>query len=509
MDKKTSIVVFVVLLFTVSAAVGLKGRALIDWDEGVFAVQAQWLARGFTAGKPFNFQTPPLFQVIIAFFFMFFSDRDWVLPLLSVLSSGATVVVLYQFTRRLFDGMTGLFGVLLFMTTEYFLFFSRSGLSDAFFLFVFITGLFFFYLGITGHDNRSFLIAGACSVLALYTKYSGFLLPLVFLVIGFRHRRSVSWRWCLFTVMIPLLLFLPYVIVFFKAVSLPGIFTRHVSVAGIHHPEFLYYIARFSTVPAVLAAVGALILLAFPARHPTRQDDLKKAGIWFGIPVLIVFVLIGFYHPYFRLAYPLVLILCMAAAFVLNSAGRFKFYCLALCLSAAVASGYSTLSYRSAVPRQVAATAGREANLNKARYMFAITPPNVYFYVMGTILVPETNPSTKISSLAAVYAKNRMIMRRRDNALESEKTLLVLYSNVCTLAGFHEMIEQLGGRLIDSVEFKDAPVYCRDIFNPLRNERQIYELYAVDLEKITPLDRGRLWDLAFAPQVDVIRLAKQ
>ncbi|HEX7321110.1 MAG TPA: glycosyltransferase family 39 protein [bacterium] len=506
MDKNSSIVVLVVLFFMIFSVVTLRNRALIDWDEGVFAVQAQWLAHGFTAGKPFNFQTPPLFQAIIAIFFLIFFDHGWVLPLLSILSSGVTIIVLYHFTRRLFDGMTGLFAVLLFITTEYFLFFSRSGLSDAFFLLVFLTGMFFFYLGITGNDNRSLLIAGACSVLALYTKYSGFLLPLVFLIIGLKYRKTVSWRWCLFTVIIPFVLFLPYAIVFFKAVSLPGIFTRHVAVTGIHHLQFLYYIMRFSTVPAVLVVIGALIYAARPAQGSIRLDILRESAIWLGIPALIVLILVGFYYPYFRLAYPLVPIICMAAAFVLNSAGRFKFYGLALCLAVAVVSGYSTLSYSSAVPRQIAAKVNQESNLQNARYVYVITPPNVYFYIKGTILVPETNPSTKISALAEIYRKNNMIMHYDDNELDSENKLVILYSTVCSMMNMDEITERFGARLVDSVEFKDDPVYYQDIFNPLRNERQIYELFVVDLEKIKPGDRQMLWDLAFKPQVDVVRL---
>ncbi len=509
MDKNSSIVALVIVFFMIFSAVNLKNRALIDWDEGVFAVQGQWLAHSFSAGKPFNFQTPPLFQVIIAFFFLILSDRGWALPLISILSSGATAIVLYHFTRRLFDGLTGLFAVLLFMTTEYFLFFSRSGLSDAFFLFVFFTGLYFFYLGITGNDNRSLLIAGACSVIALYTKYSGFLLPLLFLAIGFKHRREVSWRWCLFTVVFPFLLFLPYVIVFFKAVSLPGIFIRHVSIAGIHHLQFLFYTARFSAVPVFLVIIGAAILAARPAQIFVHQDRLRKIAVWLGIPGLIVLVLVGFYHPYFRLAYPLIPFICMAAAFVLNSARRFKFFGIALCLLIAVALGYSTVTYGSTIPRQIAAKTGQEADLQRAHYIYAITPPNIYFYIKGTILVPETNPSTKISSFSAIYQKNDMIIHYADNKLDGENKLIILHSSVCSIKSIDRIKDHFGARLVDSIEFRDAPVYYRDIFNPLRNDRQIYKIYVLNLNYVKQFDRDTLWRLAFEPQVEVIRISER
>lgn len=97
-------------------------------------------------------------------------------------------------------------------------------------------------------------------------------------------------------------------------------------------------------------------------------------------------------------------------------------------------------------------------------------------------------------------------MHYDDNQLNGENKLVILYSTVCSMVNMNEITERFGARLVDSVEFKDNPVYYQDIFNILRNDRQVYKIFVLDLIDIKPPGRDTLWHLAFHPQVDVIRI---
>ncbi|MEO0106868.1 MAG: glycosyltransferase family 39 protein, partial [candidate division WOR-3 bacterium] len=144
---KRLIIHFIIIIFLTINLANLKNLTLIDWDEGVFALQSGWIGSLGGEGKPFNFQTPPLFQILIALVFRLLGAKDWILPLISIIFSALTIYILFLFGKELYAEKIAIFSVILFISTEYFLFFSKSGLSDATFLFFFITALYFYYQG--------------------------------------------------------------------------------------------------------------------------------------------------------------------------------------------------------------------------------------------------------------------------------------------------------------------------------------------------------------------------
>jgi len=59
------------------------------------------------------------------------------------------------------------------------------------------------------------------------------------------------------------------------------------------------------------------------------------------------------------------------------------------------------------------------------------------------------------------------------------------------------------GKLLARIGFADAPVYCKDIFNPQKDIKQVYEIYLFDKNALG--DRiNDLWQLGFDRQVEVI-----
>jgi len=127
-DKRL-LIHLIVGLFVILNVVNLASTCLIDWDEGVFALQGKWIATIGAEGKPFNFQTPPLYQTLIASLFKLLGHRDFILPLLSIIFSVFTIYLIFHLVKELYSIEESIYAVILFMTTEFFLFFSNQHLQ--------------------------------------------------------------------------------------------------------------------------------------------------------------------------------------------------------------------------------------------------------------------------------------------------------------------------------------------------------------------------------------------
>ncbi|MEO0190865.1 MAG: hypothetical protein ABIL18_07785 [candidate division WOR-3 bacterium] len=51
---KRLIIHFIIIIFLTINLANLKNLTLIDWDEGVFALQSGWIGSLCGEGKPFN-----------------------------------------------------------------------------------------------------------------------------------------------------------------------------------------------------------------------------------------------------------------------------------------------------------------------------------------------------------------------------------------------------------------------------------------------------------------------
>lgn len=479
----------------------LGGSDLIDWDEGVYALQAKWLACGFADGKPFNFQTPPLHQATIAVFFRLVAMRGWILPLVSILFSGMTILLLFRFARALYDREAALAAAVTFALSEYFLFFSKSGLSDAAFCCFFVGGLYFFYLGFARDSNRALIAAGLSGMLALYTKYSGILLVVIFFASGLWLFRKVVHRWIVMTVIAPTLAFLPYLAVFLAVVTVPGIASRHGTLLGFNHPEFIFYLVRFAPLPLFLAA-GHLLHRIFARRGKTETPD---RGAWLWLVLAVFFLVLGFYSPFFRLAYPLVALLSIFAGRLIAGLGKFRYPVLALTAVLSFFLGRQTIFYVSTIPSRIGRSVANASRTGGADYLIALVPPNVAFYIDGRVSVAENDAFQKVPGLF----RRQTTIRRDANLLEGRDRVLFLYSSI--FAASREYYEPLFRKAaaVDSFEFVDAPVYYRDRNNRLRTARQRYWLYEVRLARDDSLEREEIWAAVFRPEADFFRIGSR
>lgn len=486
---KNSYFVFLIVVITILLnVVNLKNLSLIDWDEGAFALQAKWLASAGSEGKPFNFQTPPLYQVIIASLFKIFGYRDWILPFISIICSAIAVCITFLLAKELYNGTTGLFASILFISTEYFLFFSKSGLSDATFLLFFIASIYFFYQGIQKNKTSYYIYCGIFTILACYTKYTGPILFLIYLFIGIRRYKEINRFWYIFTIIIPILLLLPYFFIFVKIISIAGITQRHGKLLGINHLKFLFYLIRFSP----LIFISAILY-----RIKTKIDYFVFTII------LILFFVLGFYYPYFRLALPLIPLLSIFAARYLSQFKKMRYFILGLIFLINGIIGFNTLTYHSNVPPLISSKVDTVCKKYKINYILTLVPPNIVFYLNGKILQPTTSLPPKL--LNNKFLKNREFIKIDQNLFIGQKHILFIYSTV-----FEEFESRVASLIpkaskIDSIEFIDAPVYYKDLFNTLRNKKQIYEIYLFEIAEFDSTSLYDLWQIALQPGATVIK----
>ncbi len=486
---KNSYFVFLIVVITILLnVVNLKNLSLIDWDEGAFALQSKWLASAGSEGKPFNFQTPPLYQVIIASLFKIFGYRDWILPFISIICSAIAVCITFLLAKELYNETTGLFASILFISTEYFIFFSKSGLSDATFLLFFIASIYFFYQGIQKNQKMYYIYCGIFTLLACYTKYSGPILFLIYLFIGIRRYKEINRFWYIFTIIIPILLLLPYFFIFVKIISITGITQRHGKLLGINHLKFLFYLIRFSP----LIFISAILY-----RIKTKIDYFVLTII------LILFFALGFYYPYFRLALPLIPLLSIFAARYLSQFKKMRYFILGLIFSVNIIIGFNTLTYHSNVPPLISSKVDTVCERYKTNYILTLVPPNIVFYLNGKILQPTTSLPPKL--LNNKFLKNREFIKIDQNLFIGQKHILFIYSTV-----FEEFESRVASLIpkaskIDSIEFIDAPVYYKDLFNTLRNKKQIYEIYLFKVAEFDSTSLYDLWQITLQPGATVIK----
>jgi hypothetical protein len=472
----------------------LQHTALIDWDEGIFALQGQWLSTLGSQGKPFNFQTPPLFQVMLALIFAATGVQSTVLPLVSIVFSCLSIILVYSLGKLLYSSRIGLYAALLFASSEFFLFFSRSGLSESTFLFFFIAATFFFLRGLVHDRTVDFLYSGLFTSAALYTKYSAFPLLIIFSIIGLLARKTFDRKRFMLSVIVPVLLYMPYVILFLNVVGYSSIGARHGSLLGIHHHEFLYYLIRFAPFPLLLAFL-----------HLARAYKRRTYDIYIIIIVSLFFVFLGFYYHYFRLAYPMVPFLAILAA---RSIRQQKSYVIAAIFVISLASGFDTATYKTNAPHEVGTAVRQYARDLDVRFVYASVPPNIDFHIGGDISIPETHQWYTLGEKFPVLMRGRKVLRVGNNELRHENRVLLVYATA--YQSLDPWIEELLSRsqLMTDIEFTDAPMYYKDIFNPQRKIAQCYRVYLAEREAIGDT-LNQFWHLGFEERFSAIVMKKK
>ncbi len=380
-----------------------------------------------------------------------------------------------------------MYGVLIFMTTEYFLFFSRSGLSDAAYVCFSTLAVLFFVQAIRSRRLKDCFLSSLFITLALYTKFSGVALLGILFVVGIFHRRTLHRGWFLSAIVLPLVFFLPFTIAYLWAVGVSEMHVRHGPLVGIHHLKYLYYLLVFAPVPFILNVVQAV-----RERKKFLQTPLF-------LIIAAFFITVGFYYPFFRLLYPLIPLCAVTAACAVVGFGRYKPAVL-VGIALSLVFSFQTITYTTNIPEHVASSVRNFADEDNVHYIYSTSPPNVLYYLDGDILVPAEHPWQAMGKRIPSLLNGRTVMRPDSILLQPHDAVIIVHATaVDSLKHAYPMLFE-DAAVVSSFEFIDAPVYYRDIYNVQRNIKQLYEVYLFRPGEYTK----KLWEFGFLRQTDVV-----
>ncbi|MCB9784719.1 MAG: glycosyltransferase family 39 protein [Candidatus Omnitrophica bacterium] len=150
----------------------LWDHGLCQWDEGVYALSARWVAtlgEGGTLGSPSH--GPPLYTLILAFLFRLFGDSDFTILISSAVAGALITPVLFLLGKRWLGNKEGMVAAAIWALLPIGVLFSRRGLNDIWFTLLFLLGL----LILSTHSFRGWrdLWIFIPAALAMLTKYHG------------------------------------------------------------------------------------------------------------------------------------------------------------------------------------------------------------------------------------------------------------------------------------------------------------------------------------------------
>lgn len=467
--------------------ISLIGYSLRDWDEGVFALQGQWLTGRFTQGKPYNFQTPPLYPLIAGLGMRMTGGNPIILPILAALLSVATLFLLFYSARELYGPVDAVYAVALFATTEMFFFFSKSGLSDALFLFLFC-GAFFNIVRNKNDRVKYYLLSSMFIVLAIYTKYSGIILVSYALTAGILTGAYKKWKWLLCQIILPVIACVPLVILYLKFAGGADTGRRFAELIGINYHKYLYYLMVFAPAPLLLALFSLF-----------RPNDRNMSNKMLIVAVVVYAVLLGLYFPYIRLAYPLVALIAISGAGI-NIPPVFKGNIVLVAAIAGVAFSVPTIVYNNRVPARYAAEVCRYKKQEDIEYLYSNTPPNIEYYLPGEFAVPENHAWAQMISRYPGFSGGHKIIRRSKNELPTGNRILIAHASIND--SLKSILPDIysHSQLVFSLRFIDAPLYRKDIFNRYREQR--YELYRVGAVERATADS--VWQMGFRKGISLL-----
>ena len=182
---------------------------------------------------------------------------------------------------------------------------------------------------------------------------------------------------------------------------------------------------------------------------------------------------------------------------------KYKTYILLFSVIFSITLSIRTIKYKSDVPKKIGEAVDYYIERENINYIYTVLPPNVNFYIEGDITVPSTHPWFRIGTKLPMVLKNRMIIEKHKNPLLHEDKILLVHSTIFDTLKNNNPDLYDSSKVVEKIEFIDAPVYYKDIFNPLRETQQIYEFYIFPITEINNLP-NKFWSYGFDKEVKVI-----
>jgi len=141
---------------------GLGKAGLVDWDEAIYAQVSRNVFNGnplvlhWGQGEILWFHKPPLYFWITGLFMNIFGVTEFSSRLLSALSGIGLSLVIYLFSRKMFDKNAGVFSLVLVLFNTFLLYSFRFGTLDVFALLLTTLSIYLFWIS---QSNKKYIIA--------------------------------------------------------------------------------------------------------------------------------------------------------------------------------------------------------------------------------------------------------------------------------------------------------------------------------------------------------------
>jgi hypothetical protein len=199
----------------------------------------------------------------------------------------------------------------------------------------------------------------------------------------------------------------------------------------------------------------------------------------------------------------LIPLLSIIASRFVNQTKKYKPYIVTAAILISLALSAKTLIYKSDVPKKIGEFVNHYARQQDIKYIYTLTAPNIDFYIDGSIVVPSSHAWNNIGRKFPIFMKDKKIIYPDNNEILSEDKILLVHATIFDSLKQKNLNIYERGRLLESVEFIDAPVYYKDIYNPQRDMKQIYNVYLFETKKLDEMIND-FWILGFDRRVTVI-----
>ena len=200
-----------VLLFTVlcfAIRIYTVGQIKVEIFDEVYFVN---FAKNYLHGISFFDIHPPLGKLIIALGIKIFGDSTFGWRIMSVVFGTMLIPLIYLTGKELAGKTVGIFAMLIVGLDGMLLVYSRLGLMDIFLAF-FLLASFFTFLKFSNNQKFLYLVlAGIFLGLASSVKYTGFLMWLLFLMVGLIKKmplKKYAYDYALTLILLPLVIYL-------------------------------------------------------------------------------------------------------------------------------------------------------------------------------------------------------------------------------------------------------------------------------------------------------------
>jgi len=146
-------------------------NAIHDYDPGTHALAGRYIAEGLLPYRDFVSVHPPLYDLTLGAIFKLLGYDYYFGPLLSVVFSLASVVLVYFVAQRLYAGRAGIVASTLFAVEPMMVYFGRRAVQEAMGLFLVLVATILALRWLDGRRPRTLLWCGVVLGLAVATKY--------------------------------------------------------------------------------------------------------------------------------------------------------------------------------------------------------------------------------------------------------------------------------------------------------------------------------------------------